>query len=276
MASSALIAIVGAYGGLLLVVLALATVTRRRRQLVRNSSPALMALDALNAEFAFRMPSEPALARRFADTVTSKAKFDRYSLRDYFLSCVLSHEAEFDAYIGRRLDALDAFHAYSMRVEQVGSPLLGSFTSGRLTPARYARIERRLFFKIALRPPQTVARVECAVSYRSPKGQNSYTRTVTWDFDALRHAVAEVRHIQETRQSAQFLRKQERNRMTDRLRADILRRDRYRCNMCGTTAQHGAVLHVDHIVAVSRGGKTTADNLQTLCQACNLGKSNRF
>lgn len=276
MASSEAIALAGAFSGLLLVALAIVAVSYRRRKIVRNSSSALTAINTLNKEFAFRMPFEPTLSRRFEDAVTSKAKFDRYSLRDYFLKCVLDHETEFSAYIGRRLDALSAFDEYRRKAEQVGSSLLGSSTSHKLGPARYASIERRLFSKFSLRPPQTVARVECAVSYRSPKGQNSYTKTLAWDFDALRHAVAEVRHIQETRQTTQFLRKQERNKMTDRLRADILRRDGYRCNMCGTSAQHGAVLHVDHIVAVSRGGKTIMNNLQTLCQACNLGKSNRF
>jgi hypothetical protein len=32
--------------------------------------------------------------------------------------------------------------------------------------------------------------------------------------------------------------------------------------------------HVDHIEAWSLGGETNEKNLQTLCQTCNLGKSN--
>ena len=31
-------------------------------------------------------------------------------------------------------------------------------------------------------------------------------------------------------------------------------------------------LHADHILAVANDGKTTLENLQTLCQDCNLGK----
>jgi 5-methylcytosine-specific restriction endonuclease McrA len=31
-------------------------------------------------------------------------------------------------------------------------------------------------------------------------------------------------------------------------------------------------LHADHILAVANGGKTTLENLQTLCRQCNLGK----
>ncbi len=51
-------------------------------------------------------------------------------------------------------------------------------------------------------------------------------------------------------------------------------RDRFRCVACGSSpATHLQVeLHADHVLAVSNGGKTILENLQTLCQGCNLGK----
>ena len=66
-------------------------------------------------------------------------------------------------------------------------------------------------------------------------------------------------------------RKAERRKMTPKLRYEILSRDNFRCKACGKTAAE-TTLHVDHIVPVSRGGKTVVDNLQTLCMGCNLGK----
>jgi 5-methylcytosine-specific restriction endonuclease McrA len=55
----------------------------------------------------------------------------------------------------------------------------------------------------------------------------------------------------------------------------VLRRDRFRCVTCGRSpaTDLGCVLHVDHVVAFSREGKTREDNLRTLCDDCNLGKS---
>lgn len=60
-----------------------------------------------------------------------------------------------------------------------------------------------------------------------------------------------------------------------RLRYFILARDGFRCRACGLTPAHGAVLHVDHIRSVAKGGATHPDNLQTLCETCNFGKGKR-
>jgi hypothetical protein len=61
-----------------------------------------------------------------------------------------------------------------------------------------------------------------------------------------------------------------------RLRFRVMRRDRFCCRHCGRTpaSTPGLELQVDHVTAWSKGGETVFDNLQTLCDNCNLGKSN--
>ena len=60
-----------------------------------------------------------------------------------------------------------------------------------------------------------------------------------------------------------------------RLRYKVLMRDNKTCCICGRSQSStpGLVLHVDHIKPWSKGGETVMENLQTLCQDCNLGKS---
>ena len=60
-----------------------------------------------------------------------------------------------------------------------------------------------------------------------------------------------------------------------RLRFKVLQRDSFTCVGCGASpaVQPGTVLHVDHILPFSKGGATQFDNLQTLCDRCNLGKA---
>lgn len=62
------------------------------------------------------------------------------------------------------------------------------------------------------------------------------------------------------------------------LRYRVLRRDRFRCCICGASPATivGCELHVDHITPFSKGGKTVEENLRTLCGSCNLGKGNKI
>ena len=60
-----------------------------------------------------------------------------------------------------------------------------------------------------------------------------------------------------------------------KLRDEIFRRDGYKCVHCGRRAEDGIKLNVDHIIPFSKGGTSHKNNLQTLCNECNLGKSNR-
>ena len=59
-----------------------------------------------------------------------------------------------------------------------------------------------------------------------------------------------------------------------RLRAMVLLKDGAYCKLCGATPNDGAKLHVDHIKPWANGGETVLENLQILCEKCNIGKSN--
>lgn len=52
----------------------------------------------------------------------------------------------------------------------------------------------------------------------------------------------------------------------------VYSRDGGRCVHCGSTEN----LQLDHIIPFSKGGATTLENLQLLCQKCNLEKSNKI
>ena len=58
------------------------------------------------------------------------------------------------------------------------------------------------------------------------------------------------------------------------LRYEVLKRARFRCELCGVSADMRA-LEVDHIVPRSRGGTDDPDNLQALCYRCNAMKRDR-
>ena len=66
----------------------------------------------------------------------------------------------------------------------------------------------------------------------------------------------------------------DRDPITSSIRHEVFKRDKYKCVECGSTKEE-RTLHVDHIIPKSKGGTDELDNLQTLCEVCNLAKSDR-
>lgn len=61
-------------------------------------------------------------------------------------------------------------------------------------------------------------------------------------------------------------------RVPDGMRATVVVRDGGRCRKCRRSIN----LEMDHIVPISKGGKTEEANLQTLCRRCNRSKSKKL
>lgn len=107
-----------------------------------------------------------------------------------------------------------------------------------------------------------------------------YTVTVTEDFESM--SFDELEEIHERLAEigfecnlSRYHSKNQRKLMTPKLRREIAERDGYTCQNCGKYMPDGVGLHIDHIIPVSKGGKTVPSNLQVLCSKCNGRKGNR-
>ena len=60
------------------------------------------------------------------------------------------------------------------------------------------------------------------------------------------------------------------------IREEIMERDNYTCQICGKYRPEEIGLQIDHIIPVSKGGKTVRSNLRVLCSKCNGSKSNKI
>lgn len=65
-------------------------------------------------------------------------------------------------------------------------------------------------------------------------------------------------------------------KITLSLRFKVLKRDNYRCCICGRDASDGVKLEIDHTIPKSKGGTNEIENLKTLCYDCNRGKGNKY
>ena len=121
--------------------------------------------------------------------------------------------------------------------------------------------------------------IKCPVNiwYETPQGKNHYKKTYVFSEEEVVKALKDrMQKNQEKQLNKYGIPKEdvdiERKKLSSKLRFQVFKRDNYTCQICGRSAQDGVQLHCDHIKPVAKGGKTELDNLQTLCQECNLGK----
>lgn len=138
----------------------------------------------------------------------------------------------------------------------------------KLPYRKWREIESRLITGMKL-DARTDWKLEVRLSYVSPAGRSRHYNS--WSFSA-----DDMVCMAEKASSKQKVKSVERNKMTAKLRYQVLREDGFKCQICGRGAADGEMLEVDHIVPVSKGGLTVRENLRTLCHTCNQGKKDRY
>ena len=194
---------------------------------------------------------------------SSRAQAENYGedkLQKRIIDYAEKHEGEIVRYINQINDNRRITKQYELDCLALPSQ---SF-SGEL-----GEIERQFGKQFTLQPPCEFFLV-IDVTYTSPAGRSSCHRRFTISSEQLLSALMQA----QKRGTEAERRKKERAKVTPKLRYQVLQRDHFRCVRCGASASDGVRLHVDHIIPISRGGKTEMRNLQTLCETCNLGKGN--
>ncbi len=246
------------------------------RSWVEAHSQAIRALRSSTARYLPDVTPLPPIRRTFAYAANSKRALERFDLEGYLTECLLQEESHLDCDIRERYRRAQRHSEYLWEVCTHRQSLMNAACGDHAIPGLLWPIERSRFASLTLRAPTPLAEVEAIVHYTSPQGRNSYRRQLYVDYPQLIQELNRARELRDSRTTIQGLRQRERSLMSNRLRTDILRRDGGRCRMCGASAAEGVTLHIDHIVPVSHGGRTLPQNLQVLCQECNLGKGARF
>lgn len=207
----------------------------------------------------------------------SKRQLDHFSMNEYMIALIDENEEFYRHLLFMVSQNIERYDAYVRQADTLKTSATENFCQVfGFSLSKFLKYEERLFRKNLLKKPQTDVIIRCKATYVSPKGRNHYSREQSYNYLALKFYFERAIDLKKHRQTRQYQIKLERAKMTDSLRYDILKRDHFRCQICGSCAQDGVKLHVDHIIPVSKGGKTIASNLRTLCDRCNMGKSDKI
>lgn len=210
-------------------------------------------------------------------TCNSKRQLDNLSLYDYLVSLIDSNESFYRSIIQKISSNKKEYNKYINQVYNIKSSATEEFCqSFGFTITKFLKYEERVFKKKILREPQVNVEIYCKATYTSPQGRNHYWKDRSFHYEEFEKIFKDTIEAKKQRQTRQHQIEVERAKMTNSLRYDILKRDNFRCQICGSSAQDGVKLHVDHIIPVAKGGQTIASNLRTLCDRCNIGKSDKM
>ncbi len=141
----------------------------------------------------------------------------------------------------------------------------------KMSEKKFQKYENKLIQKYKYKGSFDLV-ISIKIYYLSPKGRNYYEKKDVLHIDNLIFIYNQYK----TMKNNKTIREIERSKMSASIRYDVLNRDKFRCQICGATQSDGVKLHVDHIIPISKGGKTEMNNLRTLCDRCNLGKSDKI
>ncbi len=259
---------------IILVYQILKFVKNRRESLVKTRSILINKLDDLNLGFTFR---EVNTEYGYRDSHPNKRKFDRDTPSKFAERHIYGN---LNYYVGLLDDIqlnLSGYSDYTIRYNGL-KELLGKtdITDEKLKGSRFNKIELNLYKRLKLDQPITKFRVMYKITYTSPQGRNHYAEYMHLNSDEIERVTMKIKRDIEYKSSRQYTIQLERSKLSDGLRYDIMSRDKFKCQICGSTQNDGVKLHVDHIYPVSKGGKTITSNLRTLCDRCNIGKSNKI
>ncbi|MBQ9073630.1 MAG: HNH endonuclease [Muribaculaceae bacterium] len=244
------------------------------KQLVNSNSVRYKELLALNDKTTFHAIQS---CYQYTYQCISRAEFNKLEFEKYLYSLIDEDQKFFKNIITSVKTNKNKYAIYNKKAEAIKTQITVEMCKSLHIPYKlFIKFENALFTKTLLTKPICDVSVHCKIIYTTPAGRTTTWRENTFTYAQLVAEYEKVINSIRDKEIRKYHIQRERSMMSNGVRYDILKRDGFRCQICGSTAQDGVKLHVDHIIPISKGGHTTPDNLRTLCDRCNLGKSNKL
>lgn len=246
-----------------------AIVTHTRKKLVEHTSRKLQRVKELKTEYGF-YPVKSEYSLSF--NCKSKSQFDRTTLLDFLRTRIADNMDHYKSLIQCTLANRERMASFEKWYAEIVDNDSLQDTDHYTKYKFFRNVERKLCDR-SKPDPITEFTIHAKKYYESPQGRNFYKSEYTFSMDDVVACYKREMDNIKRRETAQY----QRSLMTDSLRYDVMKRDGFRCGICGASSKNdGVTLQVDHILPVSKGGKTEMSNLRTLCDRCNLGKGAKY
>lgn len=243
---------------------------KEHRKLVDRTSTKCAKLRELNEIFRF----VPVKKKQYLyNDCASKGQFDRQRGYDFLVAMAKESPRWIEDFIFNAQKNQILYEEYNRQLAQIEPTSTKRIKSTKtlMSVEAYRKIEEEMYWDEIQHPVLTPV-VIVVTSYTSAKGRNTYRKEARFEISDLKNVLKAAEKQHDYAQSREY----QRSLMTPTLRYAVLKRDQFRCQICGASQADGVKLEVDHIMPISKGGKTEMSNLRTLCERCNRGKRDRY
>lgn len=252
----------------LIVIIAIKLTQARYTKLARHQSPAIQALDQLNSKYSFEQITPCDLYQAY-DNINF---YDDISPIDYLTYQLVYMQKQVNEGIESAYKNSLTYPAYCQEIEALGSQFYDYLPENILFKNAFQKIHRRIFEK-GIQSPKTSFEITVTLCLTKINGASITSKGQTFNASEIEDIIKRLHNKQNDfyldDEIWQSICRVERGKVTNKIRFAIYAKDGHRCRQCGSTQD----LEIDHIFPIAKGGKSTYDNLQTLCHRCNAKKS---
>lgn len=242
-----------------------------RKQIIQNSV-LFSEINRLNNEYFFK-DSIPFIDKY---QLHRKSDLNNSNIDDYFLMTIDTKYNEISSYVSECESEIKKYNEYCFKYDNLKSYIsLDEASKLNIKEDLYLDIQKTIYDEYKKRLINNY-KIIVVITYNSAGGRVKDRLSKEYSLDNYYEFLNRYNELKTKKSLYEINSRIERAKMSESLRYDIMKRDNFKCQICGASSKEGAVLHVDHIIPVSKGGKTEPDNLQTLCSRCNIGKSNKM
>lgn len=243
-------------------------VKNKYRKFVETHSIALKQLKEINNKYFFHAIKNFDMKHSY----DNENMYGDISCRDYLTYELVNYQKQINKAFKDTLENKILFNQYSKEIKD--TLVFGEYDADKLLKnvKRLNKFEKTIVSK-NLKTPTIDFSIDVRLRLTKINGAYRTSKRATFYPKEIKEIIAKLNQKRGNyylnNDIWQAICRVERGKVTNKMRFAIYERDHYRCRKCGRRTND---LEIDHIFPIAKGGKSTFDNLQTLCHRCNCKK----
>lgn len=246
-------------------------IQNRYKDFVLQNSVCLKQLNELNSRYNFY----PYVSFDQSHTYDNKNFYNTISCEDYLIYQLQFIRKKIFDQIDKVNSNKRMYSSYKNEVKNINQ--FGKFdvSTGKLKLDKLVGIEKKFIEKQTIQAPVTQFSLTVTLYCSTINGKIRGRKRENFSVDDVLTIIKRLANRRGAfycdREIWDAICRVERGKVSNKMRFSIYARDGHRCCNCGIPDRY-AQLEIDHIIPIAKGGKTTYNNLQTLCHRCNVKK----